>query len=188
MKILTNIILSGTQGVGSSENKVSLMTTRVDEAGFNHFFCWCFLDALASLDSKLWVSDLPFSASASTGLSDYFFWVAWLICRYAFYLLPAALTIDRGDESVWFVCRPPLRSILNQHQTTQAQKQYKKQQTEDSSQQYWIIPGNICLGCHGHRWGAFKNFCWINIRQDKRRNKTTNNRQNTTDGREQTAF
>ena len=72
MKILTNIFLSGTQGVGSSENKVSLMTTRVDEAGFNHFFCWCFLDALASLDSKLWVSDLPFSASASTGLSDYF--------------------------------------------------------------------------------------------------------------------
>ena len=37
MKILTNIFLSGTQGVGSSENKVSLMTTRVDEAGFNHF-------------------------------------------------------------------------------------------------------------------------------------------------------
>ena len=34
-----------------------------------------FLDALASLDLKLsvseWVSDLPFSASASTGLSDF---------------------------------------------------------------------------------------------------------------------
>ena len=42
MKIPTNIFLSRTQGVGSSENKVSLMTTRVDEAGFNHIFCWCF--------------------------------------------------------------------------------------------------------------------------------------------------
>ena len=82
---------------------------------------------------------------------------------------------------------PPLRSLqkllLNQHQTRQAQKQDNKQQTEDSSQQYWTIPGNICLGCHGHRWGAFKKFYWI-----KRRNKTTNNRQNTTDRREQTAL
>ena len=42
MKIPANIFLSRTQGVGSSENKVSLMTTRVDEAGFNHIFCWCF--------------------------------------------------------------------------------------------------------------------------------------------------
>ena len=36
---------------------------------------WEFLDALASLDFKLsvsqWVSNSPFSASASTGLSDY---------------------------------------------------------------------------------------------------------------------
>ena len=35
-----------------------------------------FLDALASLDSKLlkWASNLPFSASASTSLSDFFQW------------------------------------------------------------------------------------------------------------------
>ena len=39
-----------------------------------------FLDALASLDFKLsvsqWVSDV-FTASASTGLSDYFFFKSW---------------------------------------------------------------------------------------------------------------
>ena len=52
MKILTNIILSGTQGVGSSENKVSLMTTRVDEAGFNHFFADVFFSHLGNITNN----------------------------------------------------------------------------------------------------------------------------------------
>ena len=38
-----------------------------------NFFGTLFLDAIASLDFKLSVSNLPFSASASTGLSELFF-------------------------------------------------------------------------------------------------------------------
>ena len=44
----------------------------ITDFGDSLFTSLNFLDALASLEFKLSASDLPFSASASTGLSDYF--------------------------------------------------------------------------------------------------------------------
>ena len=47
--------------------------------GWTFYSGWTFLDALASLDFKLSVSDICFSASASTGLSELFtlYSLAW---------------------------------------------------------------------------------------------------------------
>ena len=51
--------------------------------------CNKLLDALASLDFKLWVSNLPFSASASTDLSALFllFWEGQEDCLYDFWTI-----------------------------------------------------------------------------------------------------